>query len=132
MIERGLEKRPCSLYIGFRDEADIGPRPELEALAAKFPNFHWTPTLTQPATEWEGLRGRVTESVPPLVAKPRETHFHLVGNGAMIVEMEAALAKIGVPRELVTHEYYFNWDAEATEEVALAIAGRFNTDLAGR
>lgn len=125
VLERGLETRPCSLYIGFREESDIGPRAELNVLASKFPNFKWAPTLTQPTPEWRGLRGRVTDSVPPLIAKPRETHFHLVGNGAMIVEMEAALTKIGVPNEFVSDEYYFNWDPEATEEVASSIASRF-------
>lgn len=125
VLERGLEQRPCSLYIGFREEADIGPRRELDELAARFANFRWAPTLTQAVPDWRGLRGRVSESVPPLIAKPRETHFHLVGNGGMIVEMEAALARIGVPGEYVSDEYYFNWNAEATEEVATAIAGRF-------
>ena len=131
VLERGLEKRPCSLYIGFREEADIGPRAELDALASKFPNFKWAPTLTQPTPEWRGLRGRVTESVPPLIAKPRETHFHLVGNGAMIVEMEAALSKVAVPNEHVSDEYYFNWNAEAADEVATAIAGRFAVKATG-
>lgn len=125
VLERGLESRPCSLFIGFRQEADIGPRSELDALAARFANFRWTPTLTQPTPSWPGLRGRVTESVPGLIERPRETHFHLVGNGLMIVEMEAALAKIGVPGDFVSDEYYFNWNAEATQEAAAAIAGRF-------
>ena len=126
VLERGLETRPCALFIGYREEADIGPRPELDALSVKFANFTWAPTLTRPNAAWTGLRGRVHESVPPLIAKPREKHFHLVGNGAMIAEMEAALARVGVPSESVSDEYYFNWNAEAADEVASAIAGRFN------
>lgn len=127
VLEHTLEKRPLSLYVGYREAADIGPRTELDALAAKYSNFQWAPTLSQPDAGWKGLRGRLTESVPPLIAKPRETHFHLVGNGGMLVEMEAALAKIGVPGDFVSDEYYFNWDAEATDPVAEQIAARFRS-----
>ena len=125
VLENGLEKRPLSLFVGFREEADIGPREELDALAAKHLNFKWAPTLTQPGDAWKGLRGRLGESVPSLIDRPRETHFHLVGNGAMLVEMEAALARIGVPGEFVSDETYFNWDDEASDEVAERIAARF-------
>jgi len=125
VLENGLEKRPLWLYVGFREEADIGPREELDTLAATYPNFKWSPTLSHPSANWTGLRGRLGESVPGLIDRPRETHFHLVGNGAMLVEMEAALALVGVPAEFVSDETYFNWDAEAGEGVAERIAARF-------
>jgi NAD(P)H-flavin reductase len=125
VLEKGLERRPLSLYVGYREDADIGPREELDALAAAHANFSWSPTLSQPGPGWKGLRGRLTESVPPLIARPRETHFHLVGNGAMLVEMEAALSQVGVPADFVSDEYYFNWDASADEETVRRIAARF-------
>ncbi len=129
VLEAGIEKRPLFLFVGFREQVDIGPREELDALAARYPNFEWAPSLSRPDAGWKGLRGRIGESVPPLIERPRETHFHLVGNGAMLVEMEAALAKIGVPAEFVTDEYYFNWDEEASDTVATEIAGRFRVGL---
>lgn len=124
-IEKSREKRPMALFVGFRHEVDIGPREELDALSAADPNFRWFPTLSQPGPDWTGLRGRLTESVPPLLSYPRETHFHLVGNGAMLVEMEAALSKIGVPEKFVSDEYYFNWEAEASAETVERIVARF-------
>ena len=42
--------------------------------------------------------------------------------------LELALARVGVPWEFVSDEYYFNWDVEAVEIVAAQIAGRFRVD----
>ncbi|MEK7467976.1 MAG: FAD-dependent oxidoreductase [Planctomycetota bacterium] len=128
VLENGLEMRPLSLFVGFREEQDVGPRAELDALSAAYSNFKWAPTLSRPESAWTGLRGRLGESVPPLIHRPRETHFHLVGNGAMLVEMEAALAKAGVPGDFVSDEYYFNWDEEASDDVVDRIAARFRLE----
>ncbi len=118
-------QRPIRLFAGYREEADICLIPELEALADRFPNFSWAPSLSQPAGTWRGLRGRVTESAPALLPNPLSCHFHLVGNKAMLQEMEAALALIGVPDSQVTDEAFFNWGAEADGQVVQAIAERF-------
>ena len=37
-----------------------------------------------------------------------DTHFHLIGNGAMVNEWKEGLGKAGVPEEFVTTETYFN------------------------
>ena len=123
-LERGF-KRSIRLFAGYREEADISLGPELGSLAERFPNFSWAPTLSRPAETWQGLRGRVTESVPALIANPLTCHFHLVGNKAMLEEMEAALTLIGVPDSQVSDEGFFNWNAEADRAVVQAIAGRF-------
>ena len=41
VLENNLEARPLSLFVGFREEVDIGPREQLDALAAKYSNFEW-------------------------------------------------------------------------------------------
>ena len=104
--------RPIQLFAGFREAADICLGPELEALQARHPQFRWQPTLTRPGADWPGLRGRLGESVPPLLGSPRACHFHLVGNGAMLAEFRAALEAVGVPPEQVTSEVFFNFQAE--------------------
>jgi len=104
--------RPIQLFAGFREAADICLGPELDALQARHPQFRWQPTLTRPEPGWQGLRGRLGESVPPLVRSPRSCHFHLVGNGAMLAEFMAALEALGVPPEQVTSEVFFNFKAE--------------------
>jgi CDP-4-dehydro-6-deoxyglucose reductase len=117
--------RPISLFAGYREAADICLASELDALQAAYPGFRWLPTLTGPDAGWKGLQGRVGDSAPALIPDPRSRHFHLVGNGAMLAELKAALALVGVPAEQVTSEVFFNYNAKATEEVAQAIAGRF-------
>jgi ferredoxin-NADP reductase len=132
--ERALSSgfaRPITLFAGYREAADICLAPELDALQARYPGFRWQPTLTSPDPHWTGLVGRVCESVPPLIEAPGTRHFHLVGNGAMLVEMKAALALCGVPEGQVTSEVFFNYNAKAAPEVAQEIAGRF-PEIGGR
>lgn len=117
--------RPITLVAGFREVEDICLAPELDALHAAHPAFVWHPTLTQPPADWPGLRGRVGESAPPLIRDPRACHFHLVGNGAMLAEVKAALALRGVPGAQVTSEVFFNFKAEAEPVAVQDIAGRF-------
>jgi len=118
-------QRPITLFAGFREAEDICLAPELDALQTRHPTFRWHPTLTRPAADWPGLRGRLGESVPPLVAEPLGCHYHLVGNGAMLAELQAALEAIGVPGAQVTTEVFFNFNAKADPETVRAIAGRF-------
>src|SRR6185436_17577662 len=80
-LTENVLKVPIRLYAGFREEADICLKPELDALAASYAEFSWNPTLSQPHAGWKGLRGRVTASVPPLLDPLDGLHFHLVGNG---------------------------------------------------
>jgi len=123
-LELGFQ-RPITLFAGFREAEDICLADELDALQARHPGFRWHPTLSLPRADWAGLRGRLGESAPPLIAAPRACHFHLVGNGAMLAEMKAALADCGVPEAQVTSEVFFNYNALADPDVVRAIAGRF-------
>ena len=82
------------------------------------------PSPRRPA-HWTGLRGRLGESVPPLIPDPMACHFHLVGNGAMIAELEAALEARGVPGSQVTTEAFFNHNAKSDPESVRAITERF-------
>ena len=99
--------RRLRVFWGLRLVDDICLLDELDALAAH-PNFEYRISLSQPPPGWRGLRGRVTESVPPLLETLGEKHFYLVGNGAMIEEMATTLSDRGVDRSLIYEERYFN------------------------
>jgi ferredoxin-NADP reductase len=124
-------RRPISLYAGYREAEDICLAPELDELQARFPRFRWQPTLSRPAADWPGLRGRLGESVPPLIPDPGACHFHLVGNGAMLAELKAALAACAVPEAQVTSEVFFNYNAVADPDAVRAIAARFGVAPGG-
>ena len=60
-----------------------------------------------------GLLGEVTAA----------THFHLVGNGQVVVDVREGLLAAGVAEERITTEKYFNGKATADEDVVAFIAG---------
>jgi len=108
LVSDDFAARRLIVYWGLRLVDDICLLDELDALAAAHPNFEYHITLSQPPPGWSGLRGRVTESVPPLLETLGDKHFYLVGNGAMIEEMAMTLSDRGVDRKLIYEERYFN------------------------
>ncbi|HJU84758.1 MAG TPA: FAD-dependent oxidoreductase [Holophagaceae bacterium] len=120
--------RPLSLLLGFRDAEDIALAPELDQLASLHPSFRWAATLSSPGPDWTGLRGRVQVHLPALLGAHPGAHLHLVGNMAMIRMVESALEQVDWPSRRVTHEGFFNWNAEADEAAARALAGQLRPD----
>ncbi len=122
-LEEG-ERRPLKLYVGMREELDLCLTKEAQALSARFPNFSLAFSLTRPDKTWTGLRGRLTESVPPLLREMGlpSLHVHLVGNGEMVHVMRQALYEAGVLKERVSMETYFNHRAKPAREGVLALA----------
>ncbi len=125
LLEAG-DTRPMRLYWGLRLVEDICLTDELDQLAAAHPNFAYAITLSQPPpTGWTGLRGRLTESVPPLLERLGDTRFYLTGNGAMAEEMEIALSDMGVDRTFIHQERFFNAGHTPDPATIGAILGRF-------
>ncbi|HET7721481.1 MAG TPA: FAD-dependent oxidoreductase, partial [Acidimicrobiales bacterium] len=126
----GGSTRPIRLWWGLRLAEDICLIDELDALAAAAPNFSYHLTLSQPPAGWTGLRGRVGESVPPLLATLGAKRYYLVGNGAMLEEMALALSDMGVDHRYIYKEAFFNGAHVADPDVIAEIRERFvATDL---
>jgi len=119
------DTRPIRLYWGLRLVEDICLTDELDALAAAHPSFRYAISLSRPSAGWTGLRGRVTESVPPLLEHLSDTLFYLSGNGAMAEEMETALSDRGVDRAFLHQERFFNVGYQADRATVAAIRARF-------
>ena len=124
LLSQGFD-RPITLYWGLRLEEDICLVDVLDDLAARSELFRYHLTLSRPSPRWTGLRGRITETVPPLLETLGGKHFYLVGNGAMIEEMECALSDMGVDDVLLHHECYFNVRHRADPRVLAEIRSRF-------
>ncbi|MDP9074832.1 MAG: FAD-binding oxidoreductase [Actinomycetota bacterium] len=118
--------RDIRLYWGLRSPADICLVDDLNALADHHPNFSYQISLSQPPSGWPQLRGRVTESVPPLLDKLRGKFFVLSGNGAMVEEMEVALTSVGVDRTSIHSERFFNIRHRPDPATVNAIVARFS------
>ena len=121
----GGDTRTIKLYWGLRLPEDICLLDELDALATRHRNFTYHISLSQPPHGWSHLRGRVTESVPPLLDKLGGKRFFLAGNGAMIEEMEMALSSLGVDRTFIHMERFFNIRHRPDPATMQAIVGRF-------
>ncbi len=117
--------RPVRLYWGLRQAEDLCLLDDLDDLAASHENFSYRISLSQPPPSWTGLRGRVTETVPPLLETLAGKHFYLVGNGAMIEEMRLALSDIGVDDQLIHRETFFNVKYRPDPRVVGEIRSRF-------
>ena len=63
--------------------------------------------------------------MPGLAPDIGERRVVLAGNGAMIEELAAALAELGLPKDRVYEEPYFNARHVADPAVVAAIARRF-------
>ncbi len=117
--------RPMRLFWGLRLTEDICLLDELDDLARRYPPFSYQISLSQPPPGWQGLRGRLTFTVPTLLNSLADKHFYLVGNGAMIEEISTALSDLGVDKRLVYEEYFFNGKYRADPAVVADIRERF-------
>ncbi|HEX2700716.1 MAG TPA: FAD-dependent oxidoreductase [Acidimicrobiales bacterium] len=124
LLRAGFE-RSITLYWGLRLADDSFLTDDLDALAQRHPNFSYRITLSQPPHDWRGLRGRITESVPPLLPALGGTRFYLCGNGAMTEEMATALSDMGAAEEYIYQEHYFNQKHVPDPSVLAAIRARF-------
>lgn len=117
--------RPVRIFWGLRLADDICLLDELDALARRHNNFSYRISLSAPPADWSGLRGRLTESMPPVLDTLGATQFHLCGNGAMIEEFALALSDMGVSDEYIYKEPYFNVRHRPEPAVLDAIRARF-------
>lgn len=120
--------QPIRLYWGLRRPEDVCLTAELDELVRRNGNFSYEVSLSQPPATWGGLRGRLTESVPPLLPRLGGRAFYLCGNGAMVEEMDMALSDMGVSEEFIYKEAYFNRRHKPDPATMEALRSRFVAD----
>jgi CDP-4-dehydro-6-deoxyglucose reductase len=117
--------KPISLFAGFREAQDACLEQDLGRLAAAHPNFEWHLSLSKPGADWKGLRGHVTESMAAHLGPVGKLHFHLIGNGNMVVELYEVLMAVGLKDERVTSEVYFNYAEPLDPDRLKSLASNF-------
>ncbi len=113
------------LWWGLRLEDDICLTAELDRLRDASADFDYAISLSQPSPRWTGLRGRITESVPPLLPEVGGRRYVFAGNGAMIEEMALALSDVGVNGQLFYKEPFFDASHDPDAATVAAIRRRF-------
>jgi ferredoxin-NADP reductase len=113
------------LWWGLRLEDDVCLTDELDEVRAVSPGFDYAISLSCPSAGWTGLRGRITESVPPLLPALAGRRYYFAGNGAMIAELALALSDVGVNERLFHKEPFFDASHEPDAATVAAIRRRF-------
>jgi len=110
MIQDVLSKgdtMPMYVYFGVRREENIFYQREFEILAQKYPNFHFTLTLSQPSDAWKGEQGRVTALLPKQSFNPATTDVYICGGKGMIDDVRAIfLQKEFAPSHLYFEQFF--------------------------
>lgn len=101
-LERLGTRRRISFWYGARSRGELFYVDEFDALAARHPNFTWTPALSEPAAgdDWQGATGFVHDVAFKAYLEdhpaPEECEYYLCGPPLMIEAVYAMLDECGV------------------------------------
>jgi CDP-4-dehydro-6-deoxyglucose reductase len=98
VIETGIE-REITLYWGVRAERDLYANAVLEDLVAKAApatGVSYVPVLSEPTSEWRGLRGWVHEAVLQTIGDLKKYDVYAAGPPAMIAAVRREFGLRGV------------------------------------
>lgn len=104
LLPQGPQRR-IELIYGARSPERLLYRRRWEELAARHPNFSFTPTVTQPAPEWTGSAGRVQGRLEASVEGRESTvDVYFCGRPEMIADCCSLLRERGVAAESLLFE----------------------------
>lgn len=98
--------RQLTLLFGVRHERSIYYRDEFEALAGKYPNFRFWPTLSRPEPAWTGHFGHVQAHLLQAIGERRDLDVYICGLKAMVDEVRGILKGLGFDRKQIIFEKY--------------------------
>lgn len=87
---------PVTLIWGLRHERDLYYQEEFAALAARYPEFSYTITLSQPSASWTGPVGRVQPLLDTHAARVDDLAVYVCGGRDMISSVTALIRSRGV------------------------------------
>jgi ferredoxin-NADP reductase len=103
------EPHRIMLYWGLRHNSDLFYLDELRAFEQRSARFELAVSLSQPNGPWDGLQGRIDGHVLTKLPALTRPVVYMVGNGAMIQQLRAALETLGVDRKRqIRTEAYFS------------------------
>ncbi len=97
-FHRGID-RPLHLFWGVRGRRDLYLQERIAEWCARYPNFHYTPVLSEPAPEdrWGGETGLVSEAVARHYPELRGHELYMSGPPAMIDAARVRFLALGLP-----------------------------------
>lgn len=116
------QERTVVLHHAARTEAELLYRAEFARLAAEQPRFRYLPTLTRPAHDWSGGRGRLDAAgVLARCAQAGQAEFYLCAGQPMMDELRVGLVALGVRAEHIHHEAFGAGSAAAASGLELRV-----------
>ncbi len=109
MLSKRLAEDPdhrYTLIFGSRYESTLLYREEFEALAAKYANFDFFPTITRPEATWTGRTGRVQSHLLDFIGDRREADVYICGLKEMVDDVRKTLKELGFDRKQIIFEKY--------------------------
>jgi ferredoxin-NADP reductase len=94
------------LLFGNRYEKDIYYHDEFQRLAGQHSNFHYLPTVSRGAADWQGLRGYVQEHVPAIAQGRTDMHAYICGLDKMVKVNRELLKSMRWDRKSIRYEKY--------------------------
>ena len=95
-----------TLLFGVRHESHLLYRAEFAALARRFLQFRFWPTLSQPDPGWKGRVGRVQKHLAEATGGRTDIDVYLCGLQAMVDEVRQLLKGMGFDRKQIRYEKY--------------------------
>ncbi len=104
-LENKNNHSEMQILFGVRTEEDLFWIERLEELQAKYSNFTYDVTLSQPTNPdtWSGLRGRVTEHI---LEHLNSQKFYICGSAAMIKDVREILIKNSIEAKAIHFEVF--------------------------
>ena len=105
-LERMRPGHPRWLFSGCRHKEDLLFHPELSAMGARDPSFHYVPVLSRPPPTWSGASGHLQDTLRSMVPALAGCHLYICGVPQMVAEVQALAQELGCPREQTFIERY--------------------------
>lgn len=108
IVRDELENRgtPKNVYLlfGLRHEDDVFWKDVFDQLVERYPNFHYTLTLSRPSDTWTGTRGRVTDHVQNHI--DNDAKYFLCGSPNMVKDVRSFLVEQKVDPKKIHFEIF--------------------------
>lgn len=98
--------RPIQLYWGARDEQDLYFGPQLREWQDRFPQFRYTPVVSEPGPDWQGATGQVLDAIPMESLRRLEPDLYLSGPPAMVRACKSQLIEQGLSPGQLLHDAF--------------------------
>lgn len=103
---RHPQAKQLTLLFGVRHESSIYYRNDFEALALKYPNFRFWPTLSRADAAWTGRSGHVQTHLLEAIGDRRDLDVYICGMKAMVDDVRGILKAMGFDRKQIIFEKY--------------------------